>query len=334
MIARYRGPRPPRRALVFLPNGFTLFNLFCGIHSIVWSSRGNFGAAAAWVVVGGIADALDGRGEELDSLVDAISFGLAPALMMYFAVLNRGNWEWLFAFYFVMCAVLRLARFNVEQAGRSKTHFHGLPSPAAGMTLVTYYWFSQTQLYNQTAILLTDSTTLADWPWHAIMRVLMVVLASLMISNVPYPAVPVIGYRSLRQIVGTLVVLGGALALILRPRELLFPALISYVLFAALKWVGLGLAGRRGEADEIFFEPDPDDMPAAPPAIPGISRRATPVIASHSVPATTDAEAEEQLRARRKRRRRRKGDSRRRDEAASRSDASVTPPPPQEDSST
>src|SRR3712207_549910 len=108
---RFRRPgfrRPEvRRAVVLLPNGFTLFNLFCGIYAIVLASRGSFGTAAFFVVIGGIADALDGRvarftgtgsqfGEELDSLVDAISFGLAPAMIMYFAVLNRQGWDWLF----------------------------------------------------------------------------------------------------------------------------------------------------------------------------------------------------------------------------------------------
>ena len=82
---------------------------------------------------------------------------------------------------------MRLARFNVEQAGRKKTHFHGLPSPAAGLTLATYYWFSQTPLYNQTVILFTDSKTLSDLPWPTILRGLMAILAALMISDVPYP---------------------------------------------------------------------------------------------------------------------------------------------------
>src|SRR5438105_15677656 len=152
---RTRVRRPTiRRAVVQLPNGFTLFNLFCGIFAIVLASRLNFGKAALFVFLGGVADALDGRvaratgtgsrfGEELDSLVDAVSFGLAPALIMYFAILSRSNWEWLFVAFYTSCAVMRLARFNVEQAGRKKTHFHGLPSPAAGLTLASYYWFSQ-----------------------------------------------------------------------------------------------------------------------------------------------------------------------------------------------
>src|SRR5919107_4282295 len=95
-----------RRAAPALPNGFTLGNLFFGIFAIVSASRGEFDKAVLFIVLGGVCDAFDGRvaratntgspfGEELDSLVDAISFGLAPAMIVYFAVLNRGSqWEW------------------------------------------------------------------------------------------------------------------------------------------------------------------------------------------------------------------------------------------------
>ena len=109
---------------------------------------------------------------------------------MYFAVLNRDGWDWLFVFLFAACAVMRLARFNIEQAGTAKTYFHGLPSPAAGITLASYYWFSQSSLYNYGAI--------GDLPWHVLLRFLMAALAFLMISNVPYPVFPRTGFRSLR----------------------------------------------------------------------------------------------------------------------------------------
>jgi CDP-diacylglycerol---serine O-phosphatidyltransferase len=234
---RFRRPEV-RRAVVLLPNGFTLFNLFCGIYAIVLASRGRPGTAALFIVIGGVADSLDGRiaratgtgsrfGEELDSLVDAISFGLAPAIIMFFAALKTDGNDWIYVFIFASCAVIRLARFNVEQAGRAKTHFHGLPSPAAGMTLATYYWFSQTSLYNDTVIFFTNNRTLAELPWHTILRWLMVGLAYLMVSDVPYPAVPTIGYRSTRQLVGTSIVLGSILGLIFLPREFIFPALVA-----------------------------------------------------------------------------------------------------------
>jgi CDP-diacylglycerol--serine O-phosphatidyltransferase len=257
--------RPMRRVVVLMPNGLTLFNLMCGIYAIILSIRGDLGTAPAWIVAGGIADALDGRvaratgtgsrfGEELDSLVDAISFGFAPALMVYLGIPNPGTWEWLLVFIFTSCAVMRLARFNVEQAGRKKTNFHGLPSPAAGLTLASYYWFSRTPLYNQAVILFTDSKTLADLPWHTILRGLMAMLAALMISDVPYPAVPSIGFKSIRKLIGTFVVIGSIILLVLRAKEFIFPALLAYVLFGAIKWAVLGFIGRAQSPDEVFWD--------------------------------------------------------------------------------
>ncbi|MEO7086148.1 MAG: CDP-diacylglycerol--serine O-phosphatidyltransferase [Gemmatimonadaceae bacterium] len=254
-----------KRAVVLLPNGFTLFNLCCGIYAIILAIRGDFAAAPAFIVLGGVADALDGRvaratgtgsrfGEELDSLVDAISFGFAPALIMYLELPNRGTWEWLLVFIFTSCAVMRLARFNVEQAGRKKTNFHGLPSPAAGLTLATYYWFSQTPLYNQAVILFTDSKTLADLPWHTILRGLMAMLAALMISDVPYPAVPSVGFKSLKKILGSLVVGGSLVLLLVRRKEFIFPALLAYVLFGAIKWAVLGFIGKSQSPGEVFWD--------------------------------------------------------------------------------
>jgi CDP-diacylglycerol--serine O-phosphatidyltransferase len=262
-----------RRAVVLLPNGLTLFNLFCGIYAIILAIRGDFAAAPAFIVLGGIADTLDGRvaratgtgsrfGEELDSLVDAISFGFAPAVIMYLELPSRGTWEWLLVFIFTSCAVMRLARFNVEQAGRKKTQFHGLPSPAAGLTLATYYWFSQTSLYNQTVILFTDSKTLSDLPWHTILRGLMAVLAALMISDVPYPAMPSIGFRSLRQLLGSAVVGGSIVLLVVRKEEFIFPALLGYVLFGVVKWLVIGFLGRSSTPDEIFWEEESNGVEA------------------------------------------------------------------------
>ena len=273
-----------RRAVVLMPNGLTLFNLFCGIYAIILAIRGQFAAAPAFIVLGGVADTLDGRvaratgtgsafGEELDSLVDAISFGFAPAMIVYLLLPNRGVWTWLFVFIFTACAVMRLARFNVEQAGRKKTHFHGLPSPAAGLTLASYYWFSQSPLYNQTVILFTDSKTLSDLPWHAILPGLMAVLAALMISDVPYPAVPSIGFDSIKKIIGTIVVAGCVVLLLVRKEEFIFPAMIAYVLYGAAGWVILGFLGRSTTPDEIFWEMEPN---AAPPP-PREPRRPTPI---------------------------------------------------------
>jgi CDP-diacylglycerol--serine O-phosphatidyltransferase len=242
--------------MVMLPNGVTLLNLFFGIFAIVAAARGDFGRAVLYIVIGGLFDGLDGRvaratntgsrfGIELDSLVDAISFGLAPAMIMYFAVLHKEGWDWLFVFGFCAAAVIRLARFNVEQGGRAKTHFRGLPSPAAGGTLATYYWFSQTPLYNETLI--------GDWPWHQFMRFLMAGLAFLMVSDVPYPAWPTFSLRTAKGAIGLVVFIALALGLIFLPREFFFPVGMTYVLF------GIVSATVRGLLDKpaTEFEPNP-----------------------------------------------------------------------------
>ena len=256
MRPRRRFPRP---SLVMLPNGFTLANLFFGIFAIVAASRGQHVQAGWYIVLGGFCDAIDGRiaratntgsafGEELDSLVDAISFGLAPALMMYFAVLRHAGWDWLLVFIFSACAVMRLARFNIEQAGASKkaSYFKGLPSPAAGGTLATYYWFSQTPLYNEFFI---------EWPWETIMRFLMLILSALMISDVPYPAWPKFTFRTLHGTLGIIVLFSAVFALFFLPREFFFPVGVVYVL------TGIVLAVLRN----VFELPPPfDDSPDDP----------------------------------------------------------------------
>ncbi|WP_396223433.1 CDP-diacylglycerol--serine O-phosphatidyltransferase [Gemmatimonas sp.] len=259
--------RPREAAVIALPNGFTLANLFFGIFGIVAASRGDFDAAARFIVFGGVADTLDGRiaratktgsrfGEELDSLVDAISFGTAPALIMYFAVFQSTRWEWIFCFFFTACAVMRLARFNVMQAGRKTTHFQGLPSPAAGGVLATYYWFSQTSLYTETIV--------ADLPWHQMLRFLMLGLGMLMISNVQYAKFPVVNFRSLQGILGFVLVIGTLIGVIFLPKQFFFPAGMAYVLYGIGRTVFLGLLDRLPGRD-ASGDDDDEDSASAPP---------------------------------------------------------------------
>ena len=244
----------PRRYVVALPNGFTLANLFFGIFAIIAASRGDHSQACWYIVIGGVCDALDGRvaratnsgsafGEELDSLVDAISFGLAPALMMYFAVLRHEGWDWVLVFLFAACAVMRLARFNLEQAGKTKKDFIGLPSPMAGGTLATYYWFQETGLYNE--------TFLSELPWQILLKFLMAGLAFLMISNVPFPAWPKFSIRTWRGIFGLVGFLAVLVGLVLLPKAFFFPVGIGYVMFGVLRALVFGLLDRDDDDDDL-----------------------------------------------------------------------------------
>ncbi len=273
-------PRPDmRRAVVLLPNGFTLGNLFFGVFAIVSASRGDFVWAGWCVVLAGVMDTLDGRvarmtrtgsrfGVELDSLVDAVSFGVAPAFIMYFAVLNHDGWAWLFCFFYAACAVMRLARFNVEQGGHAKTHFHGLPSPAAGMTLATYYWFSQTSLYTQ--------SIMSGWPWHTVLPGVMLVLGLLMISHVIYPAPPTVSFRSVKSIVQSVFILAVVIGVLFKPLSFAFPALVAYVAYGLVKTFLFGLVDRLPTGDPLLDGGEEDDFVARPIELaerPGQERR-------------------------------------------------------------
>lgn len=287
-------PRPDvRRVVVLFPSGLTLGNLFFGVFAIVAASRQQFTQAGWYIVLGGICDAFDGRvaratnsegrfGEELDSLVDAITFGLAPALIMYFAVLNRDGWDWFWCFFFTACAVLRLARFNVSQAGQSKTFFQGLPSPAAGLTLATYYWFSQSPLYAATAI--------ENWPWHQALRLVMAGLGLLMISNVPYPVIPQVGFRSAKGLIALGILVIGVSMLIFGRLEYFFPLFVIYVSVGLIRAFVLGILERRGPSPRGGW-------------FPGGQREADNI----PVVETVGDESREDEAARRHRRRRRRG---------------------------
>ena len=264
-----RRPRLPRPSMVMLPNGFTLMSLFFGVYAIVLASRGDHARAVWYIIAASVCDAIDGRvarathtgskfGEELDSLVDAISFGFAPAMMMYFAVLRKDGLDWIFVFLFAACAVMRLARFNVEQAGRAKTHFHGLPSPVAGGVLATYFWFSQTPLYNETVI--------GDLPWHTMVLFLMAGLSFLMISNVPYPAMPTFSIKTLRGVLGLTVFIGLIFGLVFLPKDFFFPVGMLYVTWGVVASVVKGLLdrpqyaeGQTATDDESLFDQENDD---------------------------------------------------------------------------
>jgi CDP-diacylglycerol--serine O-phosphatidyltransferase len=253
-----------QRGVIIVPSALTLGNLFFGIWAIISAARGDFVSAAWLVVVAAVADLLDGRvarvtrtgsrfGAELDSLVDAISFGVAPSLIMYYLFLSDGAWSWIAAFFFVTGAVVRLARFNIEQAGEAKVAFHGLPSPAAGTTLATFYPFSQTEFFR---------AHLAGWPWPVFMTALMVILGVLMMSHVLYPVLPKFGFRTPRGIATLALLVLIAAAALTAPALFFFPACIAYVSYGVLKALALGFFERLPDRDLLLDTEEGDEADA------------------------------------------------------------------------
>ncbi|TDK19428.1 CDP-diacylglycerol--serine O-phosphatidyltransferase [Luteimonas aestuarii] len=151
--------RPRGRGIYLLPNLFTTAGLFAGFFAIIAASQGRFGAACIAIFVAGILDGIDGRvarltntqsefGVQYDSLADLVSFGMAPALVMYhWALLSMrldgptlGKIGWLAAFLYAACAALRLARFNSQVGTVDKRWFIGLASPAAAGLMASFVW--------------------------------------------------------------------------------------------------------------------------------------------------------------------------------------------------
>jgi hypothetical protein len=167
----------------------------------------------------------------------------------------------------------------------------------------------------------------------------MAVLAALMISDVPYPAMPSIGFRSLRQLLGSVVVGGSLVLLVVRREEFIFPALLAYVLFGVVKWMVIGFLGRASTPDEIFWEDEPNGhepgderRPPFARAMPGGSEPAMAGLPRDERP--EDGSQSPQTSRRRKRRRGNRGATR---PPASTPNVARTPsasPPPSSDTPT
>lgn len=141
-----------QRGIFLLPNLFTTGALFCGFYAVIAAMRGSFEAAAIAIFFAMFFDGLDGRvarmtntsskfGAEYDSLSDMVSFGVAPALVMFsWALGDLGKFGWSASFIYLACAALRLARFNAQIDTSDKNYFTGLASPAAAAIIASTVW--------------------------------------------------------------------------------------------------------------------------------------------------------------------------------------------------
>jgi CDP-diacylglycerol---serine O-phosphatidyltransferase len=225
-------PLPPRRKGIYiLPNLFTVAALFGGFYAIVMAMNDRFDSAAIGVFCAMVLDSLDGRvarmtrtqsafGEQMDSLSDMVSFGAAPALIVYeWALRGLGKAGWIAAFVYCACAALRLARFNTNIGIVDKRFFQGLPSPAAAALVTGFIWVLDDYGFKEAARV--------DWlAWTAFGVTLYAGLT--MVTNVPFYSFKDISFkRSVPFIV--IVAIALAIAVVnIAPPLVLFAAFCVY----------------------------------------------------------------------------------------------------------
>ena len=242
-----------RRAIFLLPNLITTAALMLGFWSIVQAIHGNWDRAAWGIILAGVCDALDGRvarvtrststfGVEYDSLSDVVSFGLAPAVLVYaWALEPLGPRGWVIASLFAVCAALRLARFNVQKHTEEKVHFQGIATTVAGGNVAVMVWFVG-WLGLEPPFTPTVGTAITAG---------FIAMALLMVSGVPYPSwrsLPVSGPAAFPTLVGVVL---GIVLLILYGEPAFFAIGCLYLASGPVLWLMLLLRRRAaGTADE------------------------------------------------------------------------------------
>jgi CDP-diacylglycerol---serine O-phosphatidyltransferase len=234
--------RPRRRGIYILPNLFTLAALFGGFYAVVMAMNQRFEQAAIGIFLAAVLDSLDGRvarmtntqsafGEQMDSLSDMVSFGAAPALIVYeWALKGLGRWGWIAAFVYCAAAALRLARFNTNIGIVDKRFFQGLPSPAGAALIIGFVW------------------VMDDLGWRAVSEIgwlawsmfgLTLYAGLTMVTNVPFYSFKDVSFKkSVPFIVIVAIALGIAIINI-------HPPLVLFALFVVYGFSGYAVYGYR-----------------------------------------------------------------------------------------
>jgi len=224
------------RGIYILPSLFTTASLFAGFYAIVQAINGNFEYAPVAILIAMVLDALDGRvarlthtqsdfGAEYDSLVDMVSFGMAPALIMHqWALSGLGKLGWMAAFIYAAGAGLRLARFNTKLGTADKRYFQGLPSPAAAGLVVGFVWV----LYSY-GVPGRDLSILA--------MAITIAAGVLMVSNVRFRSFKDLDMRGRMPFVSVLAVPLVFVLVFLDPPQVLFAVFLAYAVSGPVGWI-------------------------------------------------------------------------------------------------
>lgn len=230
------------------PGTFTMGNVVCGFLAILSAFDGDITTACWLIVLAAFLDVLDGKiarlsgtssnfGIELDSLADFLSFGVAPAVIIYIVKLSSlGKWGWVICVVYIMAVAFRLARFNILATTEEKTAFLGLPAPPAAMALASYVIFSY---------YLWD-----DLEYGEYLVSIVILLSALMITQIEYDALPD-RFNTRKNRLKLLFIVIASVAVLAKPRLLLFPVVILYVIIGLVRemyrffYVGVGLVTGR-----------------------------------------------------------------------------------------
>ncbi len=226
--------RRSRRGIYILPNLFTTASLFAGFYAIVQAMNGGFENAAIAIFIAMLLDGLDGRiarwtrtesdfGAEYDSLSDMVSFGLAPALIMYqWALSGLGRLGWLAAFVYAATAALRLARFNTQLGQIDSGYFRGLPSPAAAGLVMTFMW-------------VLHGYGVPSKEISIVALVFTLFAAAVMVSAIRYPSFKHLDLKSRVPFMAVLVVVLVFVLVAIEPSQVLFLIFLGYGLSGPIR---------------------------------------------------------------------------------------------------
>jgi CDP-diacylglycerol--serine O-phosphatidyltransferase len=258
------GSRHLRRGIYLIPTLFTVGHLFCGYASIVLSSTGVVTQAALMIVLAGVLDGLDGRlarltgtstdfGVQFDSLADIVSFGVAPAILMFnWMLYPLGRVGWTVAFIMVVCTAMRLARFNIQTGRGDKKFFAGLPSPAAAGILACI------------AFAVPSDPLVSPARWQVIATAsLLIVVALLMVSRVRYRSFKDFDLRNRRSYIYILPLAAMLIAIAVNPRVSLLLFAVLYVLSAPVAYVYNGVRRQFAPRSDSSPESEVLDGPAS-----------------------------------------------------------------------
>jgi len=250
--------RPRRKGIYVLPNAITLAALFSGFYAIVMAMSGRFEVACIGIFSAAVLDSLDGRvarmtnsqsafGEQMDSLCDMVSFGAAPALIIYiWGLKDLGKLGWIPAFVYIAGAALRLARFNVNIGVVDKRFFQGLPSPAAAALVISLIWVMDDAGFREVSKI----------GWLAWLAFGVTLFAGLsMVTNAPFYSFKVVGGRRTVPFIVIVAIALGIALISLDPPRVLFAifclyGLSGYAIYAWRKFRGVPVSVIATSTDE------------------------------------------------------------------------------------